>query len=62
MSERKAAWTSPGESLVIDPEGRTVLKADDEEKLVTCDLDLSEARREKERRPFLSLRRPEMYR
>ena len=50
-----------GESLVIDPEGRTVLKADDEEKLVTCDLDLSEARREKERRPFLSLRRPEIY-
>ena len=51
-----------GESLVIDPTGSVIVKADDEERLVTCDIDLSEARREKERRPFLSLRRPEMYR
>ena len=50
-----------GESLVIDPAGRVIVKADDGERLVTCDLDLSEARREKERRPFLSLRRPEIY-
>lgn len=51
----------PGESLVIDPAGRVIVKADDRERLVTCEIDLEDARREKERRPFLSLRRPEMY-
>lgn len=51
-----------GESLVIDPTGNVLVKADDQEGLVTCELDLSQARKEKEKRPFLQLRRPELYR
>ena len=51
-----------GESLVIDPTGNVLVKAGDQEGLVTCELDLSQARKEKEKRPFLQLRRSELYR
>lgn len=51
-----------GESLVIDPWGKVLVKADDREQLVTCDLDLSLAGKAKNERPFLKLRRPDMYR
>ena len=51
-----------GESLVIDPAGNLVVKAGDREGLITCELDLAQARKEKQRRPFLALRRPELYR
>lgn len=51
-----------GESLVIDPQGNLLAKADDRERLVTCELDLSLAGKEKEKRPFLRMRRPEFYR
>ena len=50
-----------GESLVIDPWGKVLAKADDTEQLVTCDLDLSLARKAKAERSFLQLRRPDMY-
>ena len=50
-----------GESLVIDPWGEVLVKGDATEQLLTCDLDLSLARKAKAERPFLKLRRPEMY-
>ncbi len=51
-----------GESLVVDPYGRVILKADDKEGLLTCELNfdlVQEARRE---RPFIDMRRKEFYR
>ena len=50
-----------GESLVADPYGSLVCKADDKEQLVTVDLDRSEAVRKQEKIPWLKLRRPEWY-
>lgn len=51
-----------GQSLIIDPWGNLLAKGDDQERLIACDLDLSLARKAKEERPFLKLRRPDMYR
>lgn len=50
-----------GESLVADSYGDLIYKADDQERLVTVDLDLSEAARKQEKIPWLKLRRPEWY-
>lgn len=50
-----------GQSLIIDPRGNLLAKGDDQERLIACDLDLSLARKAKEERPFLKLRRPDMY-
>lgn len=50
-----------GESLVADPYGNLVCKADDQEQLITVDLDLAEAVRKQEKIPWLKLRRPEWY-
>ncbi len=51
-----------GESIVVDPYGNVVVKADDSEQLVTAEIDLEESRRAKEKKPFLALRRPDLYR
>lgn len=50
-----------GESLVADPNGALVVKAGAEEGLVTAELDLSQAKRIRSRRPYLGSRRPEWY-
>ena len=50
-----------GESLVVHPSGEVLLKADDREQLLTCELDLSEAREWRSRIPYLKTRRPEWY-
>lgn len=50
-----------GESLVADSYGDLIYKADDQERLVTVDLDLSEDARKQEKIPWLKLRRPEWY-
>ncbi|WP_296901593.1 hypothetical protein [uncultured Megasphaera sp.] len=51
-----------GQSLVVDSEGHTLLKGDDKEALLTCDLDLSQCRQSRSSRSYITLRRPEMYR
>ncbi len=51
-----------GESLVTHPSGETIFKADDQERLVEVELDLSEAKEWKAKYPFLGLRRAEFYR
>jgi len=50
-----------GESLVVHPCGEVLLKADDREQLLTCELNLSEAREWRSRVPYLRTRRPEWY-
>ncbi len=50
-----------GQSLVADPRGNLICKADNREQLVTCELDLTEARRVRDAVPYLSTRRKECY-
>lgn len=51
-----------GESLVIDPNGRTQIKADDTERLIYSEIDVELAGRIRASRPYTQLRRPEWYR
>lgn len=50
-----------GESLVVHPSGDVLAKADDTEQLLTCEVDLREAREWRDRVPYLGTRRPEWY-
>lgn len=50
-----------GESIVVDPHGNVVAKANDEEQILYVDIDLAEVARARLNRPYLSLRRPEVY-
>lgn len=50
-----------GESVVICPNGDTLIKADDREQIVYADIDLHESRRIRNKKTYTSLRRPELY-
>ncbi len=50
-----------GQSLAVGPDGSVLYKADGEERLITVELDLSEAAIWKAKKPFVQLRRPEFY-
>ena len=50
-----------GESLVVDPNGNVVVKADDSQQFIVCNIELEEAQLARQRRPYRALRRPELY-
>ena len=50
-----------GESIVCGPDGATLALAGGGEELLLCDLDLTRARRMREKKPYTQLRRPECY-
>lgn len=50
-----------GESLVVSAEGKTLLKADDTERIVYADIDPQESGKIRRAKPYISLRRTEMY-
>lgn len=50
-----------GESLVAAPDGSLICKANDEEQILTCEIDLDEATRLREKVPYISTRRKEWY-
>ncbi len=50
-----------GESIVVDPDGDVVVKADDKEQLIYADIDIKKAAVSRGKRAYLSLRRPEVY-
>ena len=50
-----------GESLVIDPDGIVLAKADDQDQILYAEIDLGLIEKSKRERPFLKLRRPEAY-
>jgi N-carbamoylputrescine amidase len=50
-----------GMSLVVDPNGDIVAKADDSEQLLIADIDLELVEKSNRDRTFLKLRRPESY-
>lgn len=53
--------TFAGESIVCDPNGNVIAKAGAEETLLTCDIDLSEATRTRNAKPYFATRRKEFY-
>lgn len=53
--------TFAGESIVCDPNGNVIAKAGAEEELLTCDIDLSEAARIRNAKPYFATRRKEFY-
>ena len=44
-----------------DPSGDVIIKADDREQLIRCELNLAEAREWREKVPYLGTRRLEWY-
>lgn len=59
---REGEMDFAGESLVTDPNGDLIVKADDREQIVYADLDLARAGEVRRSRPYTQLRRPELYR
>jgi beta-ureidopropionase len=51
----------PGQSLIIDPEGQTVVRAGDDEGLTVAEIDPQAARRAREVMRFARYRRPDLY-
>jgi len=50
-----------GESIVVDPDGNLVEKADSTEQILYADIDLDQVEESQQARPYLSLLRPECY-
>lgn len=58
---REGDVTFCGESVLVDPNGNIVARADDAEDLLCADLDFSSIERARAQRPYLSLRRPGFF-
>ena len=50
-----------GESIVCDYQGRTLALAEDTEKLLFADVNLPDARKVREEKPYMNLRRRDLY-
>ena len=50
-----------GESMVVDPDGEVLEKADDTEQILYADIDFERVHKSREVRPYLRLMRPETY-
>ena len=50
-----------GESMIVDPNGEVINKANDQEQIVYADLDIGLASKIRNQKPFFRLRRPEVY-
>lgn len=58
---REGQMDFAGESIVSDPLGHVIVKADDQELLVIADIDIRQAERVRGAKPYTTLRRPEFY-
>ena len=50
-----------GESIVVDPNGDVLAKADDREQILYAELDFAKVIQAQKKRPYLTLRRPDVY-
>lgn len=50
-----------GQSIVVDPNGNIVAKADGKEEILFADIDLKQSKIIRNEKPFINLRRPELY-
>lgn len=58
---REDGMNSIGQSLVVDPNGNIIMKADRTEQILFAEIDLNMSRETRREKPFFKLRRPEMY-
>jgi predicted amidohydrolase len=58
---REDAMDFSGESLVAGPNGERLVKADDREQIVWCELDPRQSGIVRKSKPYTSLRRPTLY-
>lgn len=58
---KEDAMEFAGESLIADPYGNLVIKADDKEQLVREEIDLSLSLKKREETPWFALRRKNLY-
>lgn len=50
-----------GQSIVVDPNGDIVIKADDKEQLIYADIDINEVDKCRNEKSYMNLRRPQVY-
>jgi len=50
-----------GESIVVNPNGDVVVKVDNKEQIIYADIDINEVAKCRNEKPFISLRRPQVY-
>lgn len=50
-----------GESIVVNPNGKVIKKASNQEEILYVDIDLSNSKKTRESRPYTQLRRKELY-
>lgn len=50
-----------GQSIVVDPNGEVIIKADGKEQMVYADINLNESKIIRNLKPYFKLRRTEMY-
>lgn len=50
-----------GESIAVDAGGNLLAKADDSEQIIYVDIDMNQAKETRERKPYTTLRRRELY-
>lgn len=50
-----------GESIVVDAQGEVLAKADDTEQILYADIDMQQATKIRNAKPYTQLRRPELY-
>ncbi len=50
-----------GQSMVVDPNGNIVVKADDSQQFIICNIELTEARLARSKRSYRDVFRPELF-
>lgn len=57
----EGAMEFSGESIVVDPEGKVLVKANDKEQIIYADIDLDKSKLMRNEKPYTQLRRKEYY-
>lgn len=58
---REGKMNFAGESIIVDPNGDVVIKADDKEQIIYADIDTTIIQKYRKKTPYIYLRRPEVY-
>lgn len=57
----EGAFVFSGQSIVVNPQGKVVVKADDTQQFIICNIELSEVDDARKKHDFRALLRPEVY-